>query len=107
ANNLTFVSLLCIFLGLGLVTSTQIISYPLIAESNSLAITGTAEGMASVLIMAGGFTQPLFAWLMGWHWVHQYIDQVPWYSVTDYRTGLAIMPIAFLLALGMGLWIRE
>jgi MFS family permease len=104
---LSFGSLIIIFLALGFITSAQIISYPLIAESNPLAITGTAEGMASVLIMAGGFTQPLFARLMQWHWGHHFVDKVPVFSVSDYRTALAIMPIAFLLALVMSLVVRE
>lgn len=104
---LSFVPLLIIFFALGFITSTQIISYPLIAESNPLAITGSAEGMASVMIMAGGFTQPLFARLMEWHWHHQFIDNVPLFSLADYRTALAIMPIAFLLALVMSIIIRE
>ncbi|WP_235379046.1 MFS transporter [Candidatus Coxiella mudrowiae] len=51
---LALLVLLIIFWGLGFIISTQIISYPLIAESNPLALTGTAEGMASVLIMAVG-----------------------------------------------------
>lgn len=107
APSLSFGTLLVIFLALGLITSTQIISYPLIAESNPLAVTGTAGGLASVLIMAGGFTQPLFARLMQWHWNHRMVDNVPWFSVTDYRLALAIMPIAFFLGLIIALIIRE
>ena len=54
APNLSLYTLMAIFFGLGFTTSTQIISYPLIAESNPLSLTGTAEGLASTLIMAGG-----------------------------------------------------
>ncbi|ATN86751.1 MFS transporter [Coxiella burnetii] len=105
--NLSFLSLLLIFLGLGFITSTQIISYPLIAESNSLALTGTAEGMASVLIMAGGFTQPFFARLMEWRWWHHIVNHVPIFSPSDYQLALAIMPIAFVLALVIAYFVRE
>jgi len=105
--HLSMASLLWMFFGLGFITSTQIISYPLIAESNPLALTATAEGLASILIMAGGFTQPLFASLMQWHWDHQLINKLPVYSLGNYRTALAIMPIAFLLALIIAFIIRE
>lgn len=106
-SHLSMTALLLVFFGLGFITSTQIISYPLIAESNPLTLTGTAEGLASVLIMAGGFTQPLFAWLMEWHWTHYYIKKIPFYSISNYRMALAIMPVAFILALIIALMIRE
>ncbi len=41
----------CIFFALGFVTSTQVITYPLIAESNAKEYTGAATGIASVIIM--------------------------------------------------------
>lgn len=84
--------LLIIFWGLGFIISTQIISYPLIAESNPLALTGTVEGMASVLIMAvgrRGITQPLFARLMEWRWSHQVVNHVPLFLSSDYQFALA------------------
>ncbi len=104
---LSMTALLALFFGLGLITSTQIISYPLIAESNPLALTGTAEGLASMLIMAGGFTQPLFARLMEWHWIHRTVNQIPVFSAKEYQLALSIMPIAFILALIIALIIRE
>jgi hypothetical protein len=98
---------LTIFFLLGFTTSAQIITYPLIAESNPGAIVGSAEGLASVLIMAGGFTQPFFAWLMELHWNHQIVNDLPVYSSSDYRLALCIMPIAFFLGLIMSCLIRE
>ncbi|OGT67712.1 MAG: MFS transporter [Gammaproteobacteria bacterium RIFCSPHIGHO2_12_FULL_45_9] len=95
------------FLLLGIFTSTQIISYPLIAESNPAANVGSAEGLASILILTGGFTQPLFAWLMGLHWNHQIVLGVPVYTFSNYELGLLIMPIAFVLGLVCALCVRE
>lgn len=89
---LALLVLLIIFWGLGFIISTQIISYPLIAESNPLALTGTAEGMASVLIMAvgrRGSTKPLFAGLMEWRWSHQVVNHVPLFLSSDYQFALA------------------
>lgn len=107
ASNLPFFTLSLLFFSLGFITSAQIISYPLIAESNPSSLTGTSEGLASILIMAGGFTQPLFAKLMEWNWGHHYVNHLPVYSLSNYRFALMIMPIAFLLAFIVALMVRE
>lgn len=99
--------LFTIFFLLGFVSGAQVIGYPLIAESNSPQLTGTAEGFSSVLIMAGGFTVPWFADLMNWHWSHHYVDNVPLYSSYDFDIALAIMPIAFIVAFLVALFIKE
>lgn len=96
-----------LFLALGFFTSAQIISYPVIAESNPPALTGTASGLASTLIMAGGTSQPFFGWLMGLHWDHTMVDGVPVYAASDYHLALSIMPIAFVIALLVMFGLRE
>ena len=107
AANLSFVALAVIFLALGFITSTQVISYPLIAESNSIALTGTAEGLASTLIMAGGFTVPFFPRLLDLHWDHHLVNHVPVYSLSDFRLALLMMPIGFVVALIISFAVRE
>ncbi len=96
-----------LFFALGFFTSGQIISYPLIAESNPPALTGTASGLAAVLIMAGGMLQPVFGWLMGIHWNHTLVDNVPVYALSDYRLALAIIPVGFVLGLLATIPLRE
>ncbi len=105
--HLNFWSLFWLFLLLGFFTSAQIISYPLIAESNPRALTGTASGLASVLIMSGGLTQPFFGWLMDLHWDHKVINQVPFYAASDFRLAMSIMPIAFVLGLVTAVLVKE
>lgn len=107
APNLTFLSLSILFFILGFVVSSQVIAYPLVAESNPKILTGTSEGLASVLIMAGGFVIPLFPLLLNLHWNNMTINQIPIYSLTDYRLALMIMPIAFLIALGASFFVKE
>ena len=54
-----------IFLFIGLFSSTQVIGYPVIAESNDLHDTGKATGIASILVMGGGgLGQIIFGWLL-------------------------------------------
>jgi len=106
--NLSFNTLLVLFFALGFFTSSQIASYPLIAESNPKNITGTATGLASILIMGGGAVfQPLFGWLMDLHWNGTVVNGVHMYSTADYLSGMSIMPIAFVIGLIASLLIKE
>jgi predicted MFS family arabinose efflux permease len=98
AHHLHMPALLTLFFLLGFFTSTQVISYPLIIESNPLALTGAAEGLASMIIMAGGFLQPAFGYLMQWHHPHP-LHQAIVYSSHDFYTAMAIMPIGFILSI--------
>lgn len=50
----SFTGMLCLFFALGFTTSAQVLTYPLITESNPRALTASALGMASVIILAGG-----------------------------------------------------
>lgn len=105
---LNAIALLLLFLILGIFTSAQIISYPAIAESNPKVLTGTASGLAAVLIMGGGAVfQPLFGWLMDLHWNKTIINNVAIYSHADFMRGMMIVPIAFAVGLIAALLIRE
>ncbi|MCH9769981.1 MAG: MFS transporter [Gammaproteobacteria bacterium] len=106
-QHLNFHELIFLFLLLGLVTSSQIIAYPLIAESNPVRVTGSAEGMASVIIMSGGFMQTLFASLLQSHWQHHYLHHLPVYSRIDFMWALGLVPMAMLLGLVAALLLRE
>ncbi len=96
-------SLSAIFFALGFFTSTQVISYPLIAESNEVENTGSSTGIASVIIMGGaGIGQVLFGWLITSH-----AHNASQYTVADFQFALWIFPIAAIAALGAVLLIRE
>lgn len=105
---LNFSALMILFFALGFFTSAQIVSYPMIAESNPKAMTGTATGLASVLIMGGGAVfQPLFGWLMDLHWNGTTVNGVHIYSPENYFAGMKIFPIAFLIGLLASILVRE
>lgn len=105
---LPFYSLLILFLLLGFFTSTQIISYPLIAESNPRHLTGISTSLASILIMGGGAVfQPLFGWLIDLHWNQTFLQGVPYYSPGNFLYGMSIMPIAFIVSLIAAFYLRE
>lgn len=103
-----FATLIILFFLLGFFTSTQVISYPLITESNPLSLTGSALGMASVIIMAGGaIFQPVMGILLDMHWAGTTSAGVPVYSVADFQFAFMIFPIMFLLSFLCSLFIRE
>ncbi len=105
---LSFSALFFLFLLLGMLTSAQIISYPLIAESNPSHMTGTATGLASVLIMGGGAVfQPFFGWLMDLHWDHTLVQGAPIYSASNYLLAMSILPAAFFAGLIAAFFLRE
>ena len=96
-----------LFFLLGLLTSVQVLGYPLLVESNSLRLTARAQGVSSILIMAGGFTQPLFGWLMNLHWDHKIVNNLPVYTRADFLWGMSIMSIAFVIAFVIACLTRE
>jgi len=93
-----------LFFALGFFTSTQVITYPLVAESNHADNTGAATGIASVLIMGGGGVgQILFGWLIA----HHAGSAVKNYTVADFQFAMWMFPIAAIAALIAVLLTRE
>lgn len=93
-----------LFFALGFFTSTQVISYPLIAESNPTETTGAATGIASVLIMGGaGIGQVLFGMLMQYHAG----NAVQNYTVSDFQYAMWMFPLTVTVALFAVLLTRE
>lgn len=105
--NLTFNDLMFLFFALGFVISAQIIAYPLVAESNPSTLTASSEGLASVLIMGGGFSIPLFPALLNLDWNHLIHNGVPTYNALDYHIAFMIMPVAFALGLVISFFVKE
>lgn len=84
-----------LFFAIGFFSSTQVIAYPLVAESNPAETTGAATGIASLIIMGGaGIAQVLFGWLMSYH--ANNASSV--YTVADFQCAMWIFPIAVVIA---------
>lgn len=105
---LSLTALTIIFFLLGLTTSTQVLSYPTVTESNPHALTAMSVSVVSFSVISGGaLFEPLFGWLMDLKWNHTVINGLNIYSNADLYRGLWIMPIAFILAGFIGSAIRE
>ncbi len=104
---LSRLAFMVLFFGLGFFMIAHILAYPLIAESNSRALTATSESVASLLIQSGGFFAFVFGFLMDLNWNHTIIDGNRVYSSSDFMLAMSILPIAFFFSWIVALFIRE
>ena len=96
--------LIVLFLGLGVFSSTQVIGYPFIAESNSKSNTGISTAIASIIIMGGGgMAQILFGRLMQKHAGAEILH----YSIADFNYAMWMFPVTSILACLAALLSRE
>ncbi len=93
-----------LFFTLGLCTSTQVLTYPFIADNNPAHLTGTATAIASILVMgSGGIAQILFGTLLQYH-AQSLSSQ---YTTSDYRFAMWIFPVSAFVASVMVLLMKE
>lgn len=97
-----------LFFLLGLFTSTQVISYALVAESSSPAMTATAVSVISILTQGGYLVyQNVFSKLLIHHGGMQLNDGVPVYLLEAYQYAALILPIGLFIAFLMILGLKE
>lgn len=82
----------------GIGVAGQILSFAVVKDSNANAVVATAIGLNNMAVVVGGaLFQPLVGWLMASHFTGQVLHGVPEYSVGDYRFGLLVVPLSFVL----------
>ena len=90
---------------IGSSTGSQVISYPLIIESNPKNITASCEGLGATLIMAAGaIFQPLFGYLL--HWSNPQ-NTTGTFQAADFHAPMMIFPITFAIAFILSLLLKE
>lgn len=88
-----------LFFLLGFFTAAQVISYALIAESSSPAMTATSLSIISILTQGGYILyQNLFSMLLVDHGEMHMQDGLPVYSLGDYQFAALIFPIGLIIA---------
>lgn len=106
--SLSLYQYIILFLLLGFTSSTQIISYPTVAESNPKILTATSISVVSFTTIAGyPISQQLFGYFLDMGKDAQIINNVHVYSAADYSRALIILPVAFAIGLIMSLLVRE
>ncbi|MDX2163841.1 MAG: MFS transporter [Gammaproteobacteria bacterium] len=97
-----------LFFLLGLTSSTQIISYPTVAESNPRIITATSVSVVSFTTLAGGAVFPsVFGYIMDKIGDFSIVNNIHVYTPRDYHVAMLIMPVMMIIALGVTFFIRE
>lgn len=97
-----------LFLALGLFSSSQILGYPLITESNPKELTGTSMGVAAVIIMGlPMIAQSLSGYLLDMGWNGALEGGAPIYARSDYNLAFAMFPLGFVVSLLASFLIRE
>lgn len=97
-----------LFFLLGLVTSAQVISYALVAESSSPVMTATAVSVISILTQGGCLVfQNLFSSLLTSYGDMHLINGVPVYSLGAYQYAAVILPVGLLIAFLMLFGLKE
>jgi MFS family permease len=105
---LSLPTVMLLFFLIGLVTSSQVLTYPTIAELNPSSLTGTAVSIASMTIMLSGVIfQPLFGWILERQWDHVIVNNMPVYSPHDFNNAMLIFPVGFVVAIVIAFMIRE
>ncbi len=106
---LSLAELMAIFFLLGLTTSTQVLSYPMVAESNPISLTATAVSVVSFTVIGGGAVfQPLFGYLMdsAYHGVVT-TKTLRVYTPATFHHAMLIMPVSFVISLIALFFLKE
>ena len=110
-----------LFFLLGLVTSTQVLAYPMVVEYNGLKHASTATSVVSMMCLgAGAVAQPVFGWLMVVKSKSSVINNigdggsavqvhgfVPMYSVAAYKFAISMLMLTFVLGLLVSFFIKK
>jgi len=97
-----------LFFLLGLFSSSQILGYPVITESNPSHLTGTSMGVAAVIIMGlPMLAQPLSGFLLDSGWDGKTIGGTPLYTLSSYLSAFSIFPIGFAISFLAAFFIKE
>jgi len=108
APNLGFYSVALLMFLIGIGSSAQILAYPTVTDSNPAALAGSALGLTSTLIMAGGAViQPVVGWLIEYKWGGLIAAGMPIFSYTNYNFAFWSMPLALIIATGLVFRIKE
>mgnify|MGYP001415866344 CR=1 FL=1 len=81
-----------LFFALGFTTSSQVISYPAIFESNDSSVTGICESFSATLIMSGYAVFPIiYGFLLDFN------DHVT-YVAQDHKLAFYILPLSLIIS---------
>lgn len=84
--------------GFGVATSGQILTFALVNENNPPTVVASAIGFNNMAIVAGGaIFQPLVGVLLNLNWHGKMVNEIPFYTINNYRLALCVVPLCFLV----------
>ncbi len=100
-NNFNMTTLHIVFFIIGFSSAAQVLGYPVISESNSPEVTGTALSLAAFIIVGGGYGLglPLVGWLLDKGWEGKIFDGIHFYSITAYKNAFITIPIGIIVGI--------
>jgi MFS family permease len=89
-----------LFFILGILSSSQVLSYPIVSKSNPPHLESTSLALVAILVNIGGaVSQLLFGWLVNLKWDGLMKNGIPIHTLSAYQFALIMLPLAFLISL--------
>ncbi len=111
SDDLSYMNLLMLFVGLGFFTSSQVIGYPLVAESSPEDITATSVSVVNICTQFGiMFSQPFFGFLLDKHarvYLHHTQVAIHRYMAVDFQWAVLLFPLGMLFSVLLVFLIKE
>ena len=92
------------FFAVGFFTASQVLGYPLVAESNPPHLLGAAQGLNSMLIMLSGTFQPIYGAILHAHQTTTILQNIP---LQNYQHAMLLFIFACLISLFLCFGMRE
>lgn len=106
--HLDFLMLMALFFFVGFFSSTQIIGYPLVAESSERVVTAMSVSIVNLLVIGGiGAIQRLYGYLLQTHAEQRVHHATTHYVAADFHWAMIIFFVGYLLALLASLLVKE
>ena len=101
-------SMMILFFLLGVTTSCQIISYALVAETNSRMVTAMAVSVVSIATQGGvALYQYLFSHLLDQHQLMRLHHISQQYTADDFKWAILMIPVGFVIAMLLSACVKE
>ena len=106
--NLSKIAVYSLLFIYGAFCASEVVVFALGREKSPSELSGTAIAVTNMLVMlSGALVLPLVGFLLEWVWNGQMYENIPLYSVSDYRKALALLPMGLLLAWVLSWFVTE
>ncbi len=106
--NLPISVLYLLFISLGIISATQLLTYSYAIDINPEETKGTATAFINFMAVAGAAAiQPLIGYFLDRYWTGQMTGNIRVYPAADFRTAMICFPIFFLLSAIFAMFLKK